>query len=182
MIKKTSAAAQAKGGPSHAPAKSAGKAKQAPAGDEGGSDDGDESSVFDSVKPQGKVDDGKYDAVIRELVLQPFDPAKGRSVRLKVTIADEGDFQGAEAVQFYKIIEADKSAGKGAAYLKADLAKLGYEDVRFADMEKVFDEIVENKTGILCTVKNNPPYTNVYVNALAEDSEVIAAFLATNPF
>lgn len=194
MIKKQAPTAT-KGGPSGS-AKSSGKPqlKQPPVADTGedtpggeGDEGADsEADVFDNVRPQGTVDNGKYEAVIKEFVLQDADE-KGRSVRLKVAIADEGEFQGVELAQFYKVLEAPNAAGKvtagkGAAFLKADLVKLGHENVRFADMPDVFEEIVEAKTGVLVTVKQNGAFTNVYINGLSEDSQVIADFLATNPF
>lgn len=158
-------------------------AEETGAGDDEG---GSEADVFDSVKSRGAVADGKYEAVIKEFVLQPADE-KGRSVRLKVVIADEGEYQGAEVPQWYKVFDAPDANGKvkaarGAEFLKADLAKLGYPDFRFADLEGILQEIVDNKTGVLVSVKQNGQFTNVYVNGLSEESQVIADFLASHPF
>lgn len=136
--------------------------------------------VFGAVKPQGKVDEGKYEAVIQEFVMQDADE-KGQSARIKYEIADEGDFRGQVLTQFYKVFEADESAGKGAAFLKKDLAVLGYEDVGLDDLEGVMEEIVKADTGVLISVKQNGQFTNCYLGGLAEDSDVIKEYLANRP-
>lgn len=137
--------------------------------------------AFDSTKPQGAVEPGKYEGVIEEMVLQDPDE-KGQSVRLKYGIATAGDFRGVQVTQWYKILEADNTAGKGAAFLKKDLAILGYPDVKFADLEQAFEEIVEKNIGVLMTVKQNGAFTNVYLGGLCEDSDVIDEYLDSRTF
>lgn len=151
--------------------------------EEGGSSSANSrAAAFDSAKAFGEIDPGKYEAVIVEVVLQDEDD-KGQSVRLKIEIATEGDMQGEEAVQFYKIFNADGTTGKGASFLKRDLALLGHEDVSFGDLEQVFEEISDAHTGIVVTVKKNGAYTNVYLQGLCEDTDVIDSYLATRaPF
>ena len=176
MAVKKSARTTSKGGA--AEEKGGGRRSAREARDEGGGMS--KADAFDNVKPQGHVEAGKYEAVIVELVLQKPD-ANGQSVRAKYMICTEGDYQGEQISQWYKLFEADETPGKGAAFLKKDLAVLGYEDVKFGELEDVFEEIVEKKLGVVITVKQNPPYTNVYLGGLCEDSTVIEAALEKFP-
>lgn len=158
------------------------KTPPAPRGD-GDENAGGESKadLFDSTKPQGAIDGGKYVALIAEMILQKPDE-KGQSARVTYEIATEGEFQGQKATQFYKMFEADESAGKGLAFLKRDLAVMGYSDVKFGDLEDVFEEIVNKNVGANVTVKQNGQFTNVYLNSLAEDSSVIDDYLQVRVF
>lgn len=151
-------------------------------------EDDDGASAFDDAKPQGQVDPGKYEAVIEEFVLQEEDE-KGQSARIKYGIANEGEFRGQQVTQFYKLFESGRDennkriVGKGASFLKKDLAVLGYGDVKFADMEEAMAEIVDNNTGVVITVKQNQQWTNVYLAGLAEDgSSVIGEYLDQRTF
>ena len=156
--------------------------KAAAAADDSGGDDDARARAFDETKPQGQVDPGKYFAVIEEFVLQEVDE-KGQSARVKYGIANDGEFRGQQVTQFYKLFEADGSTGKGAAFLKKDLAVLGYGDVKFVDMEEAMNELVEKDTGVIITVKQNQQWTNVYLAGLAEDgADVIAEYLDQRTF
>lgn len=132
--------------------------------------------AFDAAKPQGQIDGGKYVALIGEMILQEPDD-KGQSARVKYEIATEGDFRGADVTQFYKLFEADGSVGKGAAFLKRDLAVLGHADVKFGDLEETFEEIVNDQVGCNVTVKQNGQWTNVYLDGVTEDTSVIDEYL-----
>jgi hypothetical protein len=142
---------------------------------------GNKADLFDKAKATGAVEPGKYEAIIAEMVLQPEDE-KGQSVRINVEIATEGEFRGEKLAQFYKCFEANGDPGKGLNFLKRDLAILGKPDVKFSELEDVFQEIVDAQTAILITVKQNGQYTNVYLNGLCEDSAVIDDYLATRGF
>lgn len=137
--------------------------------------------LFNKTKAQGQVDSGKYEAVISEFIMQDEDE-KGQSARIKYRIASEGDFQGQEITQFYKMFEANGSIGKGAPFLKKDLAVLGYDDVEFESLDDVLKEIEDNHLGVVITVKINGAFTNAYLGGLCEDSDIIKEFLANNPF
>lgn len=152
-----------------------------PADDAGGEEGAkSKADLFDQTKAQGQVDAGKYEAIISELVLQEEDE-KGQSVRMKYEIATDGDFRGQVITQFYKIFESDGGVGKGLAFLKKDLAVLGYDDVAFGDIEQVFEEIVEKNLGVVITVKINGAFTNAYLGGLCEDSDIIQEYLAQRP-
>lgn len=137
--------------------------------------------IFDQTKPQGVIDGGKYVALIAELVLQDADE-KGQSVRINYEIASEGEFRGQKVAQFYKCFEADGSAGKGLAFLKRDMAILGYPDCKFGELKDVFEEIVEKEMGANVTVKQNGQFTNVYLDGLCEDSTVLEEYLENRVF
>jgi hypothetical protein len=137
--------------------------------------------LFDQTKAQGAIDAGKYVALISEMVLMEPNE-KGQSVRVEYEIATEGEFRGQKVTQFYKIFEADESVGKGAAFLKKDLAVLGYSDVSFADLEEAFNTIVEQNVGVNVTVKHNEQFTNVYINSLCEDSSIVEEYLEQRVF
>lgn len=161
-----------------APAK---KAPPVPRGDKENAGGGSEADLFDQTKAQGAIDGGKYVAIIGEAILQDKDE-KGRSCRFQYEIATDGEFRGQKVTQFYKMFEADGSAGKGLAFLKKDLAVLGYSDIKFGDLEQVFEEIVEKNIGCNVTVKQNGQFTNVYLNGLSEDTEVVEDYLANRVF
>jgi hypothetical protein len=163
-----------------------GKTPPPPAQNEqsGGEGEGEGTSkahAFDSQKPQGAVDGGKYVGLLAEMVLGKEDE-KGQSARAVYEIASEGEFRGQKLTQFYKLFEADKSVGKGVAFLKKDLAVLGYEDVKFGDLEAVFEEIGSQNIGCNITVKQNGQFTNVYLNGVTEDTAVLDEYLAVRTF
>lgn len=137
--------------------------------------------LFDQQKPLGAIDGGKYVALIGEMILQDPDE-KGQSARVSYEIATDGEFRGQKVTQFYKLFEADNSIGKGAAFLKRDLAVLGQADVKFGNLEKVFEQIVEDKIGCNVTVKQNGQFTNVYLNGITEDTSVIDEYLSVRTF
>lgn len=171
--KKPTPKASAKGGTKKAP--------PAPRGDEQTGGGGSEADLFDQTKAQGAIDGGKYVAIIGEAILQDKDE-KGRSCRFQYEIATDGEFRGQKVTQFYKMFEANGEAGKGLAFLKKDLAVLGYSDIKFGDLEQVFEEIVQKNIGCNVTVKQNGQFTNVYLNGISEDTEVVEDYLANRVF
>jgi hypothetical protein len=164
------------------------KAKKTPpppkADAESENDGGDDSfaNLFDKAKAQGQVSDGKFDAIIREFVLQEKNE-KGQAARLKYHIISDGDEQGSEVTQFYNIRTPDNQPGNGLGFLKRDLAMLGYNDFRFGDLENIFEEIVENEgLGVMITVKNNPPFVNAYLNGIMPDEDDARAYREAHPW
>lgn len=141
----------------------------------------DKSALFNKAKAAGQVDNGRYEGIIAELVLQPEDE-KGQSVRVKYEIATDGDFRGESVTQWYKIFEANGTQGKGLGFLKRDLTMLGYPDVDFDSLEDAFEEIVDKNTAVVFQVKQNGNFTNVYLQGLCEDSDVIAEYLDKRGF
>jgi hypothetical protein len=137
--------------------------------------------AFDAAKPMGAIDGGKYVALLAEMVLQDPDE-KGQSARVTYEIATEGEFRGQKVTQFYKLFEADETPGKGLQFLKRDLVVLGQPDVKFGDLENVFEELVSQQIGCNVTVKQNGQFTNVYLNGITEDTSVIDEYLQVRAF
>jgi hypothetical protein len=160
--------------------KTAGKTPRAPEHEES-EQGGSKADLFDQQKPMGAIDGGKYVALIGEMILGKEDE-KGQSARVTYEIATEGEFRGQKVTQFYKLFEADNSVGKGAAFLKRDLAILGHSDVKFGDLEDTFETIVNDQIGCNVTVKQNGQFTNVYLNGITEDTSVIDDYLANRVF
>jgi hypothetical protein len=131
-------------------------------------------SAFDEAKPQGQTEAGKYDAILIEAVLQKADE-KGQSARFKYEIASEGDNQGNQITQFYKLVNADGSRGSGLAYLKRDLAVLQKGDVKGSELEEALEELTTEMPGVSVTVKQNEQWTNVYLNSISE-SDIIDGY------
>lgn len=158
--------------------------KAAPAEQEttgGGGGVKSKAQAFDEVSPGGgAVPAGKYEAVLKEAVLQDPDD-KGQSARFKVLIASE-NYMGEELTWWNKIFDVDENPTGGVKFLKQTLAKLGYPDVTFDDLESVFEELTNDHPGCAIQVKINEGYTNVYINGLIEDSPAIRALHETNPF
>lgn len=137
--------------------------------------------AFDNAKVAGTVPAGKYEAIIDSIVLQKPDD-KGQSSRITFKIASEGDAQGSTVPQWSKLFDENEEPQRGLEFLKKDLAILGYPDVKFAELEDVFEEITNKHLGVVITVKHKDGFVNCYIQGLAEGSEVIAEFLANNPY
>lgn len=134
--------------------------------------------AFDDAKASGNVEDGKYAALIIDFSLGSSD--KGDYAQVRYEIADEGDFQGEEIVQFYSLADKNGDTQKGMSFLKRDLAILGKGDVRGSELEDALEEIKDDMLGVNISVKNNPPYTNAYLNGLNE-TDVIDDWKANRP-
>lgn len=160
-----------------------------PAEDEHHAEEGSLADVFDRAKPQCKVDDGKYDAIIRELVLQDMKDNK-QLVRIKYHIISEGEFQGQEIAQFYgilQIVNGKNQAGPGLGFLKRDMAILGFNEPTLGELKQIFDEITNNEElGVMITVKTNTTnqgvFTNAYLNGIMPESDSVKEYREEHPF
>lgn len=153
-------------------------------GSDNGDGDGDgETSALDTLDAVGEafdkasvsldVDAGKYEALIIEAVLQPFVKGKGQSVRFKYEVADDGDMQGKRQAQWYSILDENKQPMTGLSFLKRDLAMLGFESIKGRDIPEALKQIEHDQPGVSITVKKNDRWTNVYLNGMVEESEII---------
>lgn len=143
--------------------------------------------LFNKAKAPGQVAQGKYEGVIKTMVLQDADKEKGQSVRSEFLVCSEGDEQGNVVTQWSKLFEPEDDDGnttpcKGLEFLKRDLAILGYDDVEFDDLKDCFEEIVEEKIPIVFQVKHKDGFINAYLQGRCEDSEVVKDYLANNPY
>lgn len=129
---------------------------------------------FDDVAEGSDVPDGKYEAIIKQFVLQDLDPEKGQSVRFTVVMASE-DVRGEEITGWFKILNPDESAAGGAKFFKRTVAMLGYENIKLADIEECCEQITKDQPGVAIQKKTNQGFDNVYFNGYIEDSPAIRA-------
>lgn len=130
---------------------------------------------FDEVSEGSDVKDGKYEAIVKEFILQDPIEGKGQSVRFTVVIASE-DFRGESITGWFKIFEDQDQevAAKGAKFFKKACTILGYT-VTQANLEEVCEQITQDQPGVLIQKKTNEGFDNVYFNGLIEDSPAIRA-------
>lgn len=136
--------------------------------------------VFDSVPMSNNATDvptGKYEAIIRDVVLQEPD-AKGQSARMHFELCDP-DFAEANSVTtWFKILDANGEPVRGGVIaLKTTLAKLGYEPAG-DEIEECFEEITGDNPGVILSISYTPDsnhYQRVKVDSAA-DNEVIQAY------
>lgn len=154
----------------------------APEGGSGGS----LASVFDETPAATNsyginVPPGKYECIIvHAKVNDPF-PAGGQIATIKVEVADVGDEQGKTIDLTYNLVGKDGKPGAGIGFLKRDLAKLGYADIKFADIPEAFGQLAEAMDGVEVLVKINGQYTNAYLQTLIEGSEIVEQWKAARP-
>lgn len=108
---------------------------------------------------------GEHEVRINEMILKK-DPKKGTAVFCEYE-AIEGDEEGKKIRQMYKLTDAAGEKAPGLAFLKRDLALLGYDDVPGAKMEKVLKEISEEQPMVIVRVAENGQYTNAYLQGAA---------------
>jgi hypothetical protein len=106
---------------------------------------------------------GKHEALILEAELQD-ETEKGQSVRFKFGVVNSDEFDGKVQSTWYKIKNDDGTVGPGAGFLKKDLRTLGYENVKFADLEDTLAEIQKEQPYVEITAKQNGIYVNIYLN------------------
>lgn len=130
---------------------------------------------FDDVPVGSEVKDGKYEAILAEMILQEPKEGKGQSVRCTIVIASE-DYRGEKITFWYKIFEDDKQevAAGGAKFFKKTCATIGYP-VTLDTIEEVCETVTNEKPGVLIQKKTNEGFDNVYINGLIEDSPCLRA-------
>lgn len=95
-------------------------------------------------------------------------PGKGTSAFVEYEAID-GDYEGKKVRQMYMLTEPNGEKKQGMAYLKRDLALLGYEDVKGKDLESSLQTLTEEQPICIINVKNNGQYVNAYLQGLAEN-------------
>lgn len=142
-------------------------------------------SAFDETPPAtgmsgSDVPPGKYEAIITYAALKDEND-KGQAVLIKYEIADEGDSQGKTLHSYYTVFDKSGGVGKGMGFLRRDLAKLGYSDLSGEQVEEALEEVAKDQLGVAITVKVKDGWTNVYLDGIVEDSEIIDAWKAEHP-
>ena len=105
--------------------------------------------AFDNVPltNNSTVKAGKYEAIIKEMVLQPYEEGKGQKVRIKYDLCDPEFTEDNVITDWRTIVAKDGEANEvGIRLFKQELAKLGYE-VTFDELEQCFEQISEGKAG-----------------------------------
>lgn len=129
-------------------------------------------SKFDTTKAGGFVSfpPGKHEGNIVSLEWDgDADPEAEGKLAAKITYSTDIDGEDKEGSQWYQVRTAEGDVGKGIGFLKSDLAKLGYEDVSFEEMEAVFQEVTNERPAVSFTSKVNGGYTNLYLNGLVNE-------------
>lgn len=110
---------------------------------------------------------GKHKVIITGFEITEND--KGVSAVIEYTGHADSEVEDKKLKQYYKIQDAAGEVGQGAGFLKADLEKLGFEDVSGADLEETLAEIVSKEIVCMITVKQNGQWTNAYLDGVVED-------------
>lgn len=128
--------------------------------------------LFDEADPldaSNLLPEGEHEVRLNSMVLKE-DPKKGAGVTAEYE-SISGDEEGKKVRQFYKLTDADKQKAPGLAYLKRDLALLGYEDAAGAKLKKVLETIGEKQPMVIINVKVTGQYVNAYLAGLAGDAD-----------
>ena len=115
--------------------------------------------AIDRTSASGDADNipaGSYEAMVTEIVMQPFDPAKGQSLRMKFQLCGS-DWEGKKVATWFKILDAHKQPAEFTiGKLKGVFAKLGYK-LTYEAMDGVIEEIKEAQPGVILKIN----YQNV---------------------
>jgi len=114
---------------------------------------------------------GEHEVRLNEITLV-VDPKKGASVKSTYEIID-GDLEGKKISSFSKLTDVAGNKAPGMAYLKRDLALLGYDDVPGKKLAKILAEISDEQPLVIINVKVNGQYTNAYLQGLASEESAL---------
>jgi hypothetical protein len=121
---------------------------------------------------------GKHTCNITDF--QFIENEKGMSAMVEYTAHDDDDDAGKKNKGYYSLMTASPGLDKngdpipgeikgGVDFLKGDLAKLGYEDIDFDDLEATFAEIRKEEPLVEVKCVQNGQYFNVYLQGVSED-------------
>jgi hypothetical protein len=128
------------------------------------------SALFDKTKPGGGfMAVGNHRVIIVGFEIEGSEEEGKMSAKVTYEGAanEEEGVAGKSLSQWYQLMK-NGDVGAGIGFLKRDLDILGYTDVSFADLEGVFDEIVNEKKEVIINVKQNGQYTNAYLQGVSE--------------
>jgi hypothetical protein len=116
--------------------------------------------AFNTVTVAGtsnNVKTGKYEAVIRSVVLQEMD-TRGQSVRYNFDLVDPEYEENNKLVTWSKLFRGDESVVDVAVrILKRQLVKLGYkeDEINFDLLPEIFEEITNENPGVILKISYN---------------------------
>lgn len=129
-------------------------------------------SLFDETdmsEASNLLSEGEHEVRLNSIEISEK-PGKGAAAFMEVESID-GDEEGKKGRQMYKLTDEDGAKQVGMAYLKRDLALLGYEDVSGEDLVSTLEELTNEQPMLIVNVKKNGQYTNIYIQGLAENVE-----------
>lgn len=128
-------------------------------------------NAFDNVPltNNSTVKAGKYEAIIKEMVLQPYEEGKGQKIRIKYELCDPEYTEDNELTDWRTIVAKDGEANEvGIRLFKQELARLGYE-VTFDELEECFEQITDEKPGIMVKVSYREWQGNDFLQTSIDD-------------
>lgn len=124
----------------------------------------------DASEASNTIAAGQHEVRLNSIVIKE-DPKKGAGAFVEYESID-GEQEGRKVRQMYKLTDVAGNKSQGFAYLKRDLALLGYEDVIGKQLKKTLAEITEAQPMCIINVKENGQYTNAYLQGLSEGGEL----------
>jgi hypothetical protein len=98
---------------------------------------------------------GKYEMIIKEIVLQPYQEGKGQKARAKFIVCDP-DYVEMPVTIWYNLIGKDGEPSEfGISIFRQEMAKLGYEvgtQVTEEEIEEMFEEVTKDRPGIVASL------------------------------
>jgi hypothetical protein len=138
---------------------------------------------YDSIKAGGgktanDIPPGRYEAIVAGVTLQDMNE-NGQSLRINFELCSE-DVENGDLPTWFKFYRGDGSVNEFAIGLwKTTLAKLGYQDVKEAELPELLEQISADKPGVivLVTYQNvkGVNYQRVNVESLC-DNDVVARY------
>ena len=110
---------------------------------------------------------GKHTCNITDF--QYIENDKGISAMVEYTAHEDDDDAGKKNKQYYTMQDANDNIKGGVDFLKGDLAKLGYADVDFDDLEATFKQIRDEEPLVEVKCVQKDQYFNVYLQGVIED-------------
>jgi hypothetical protein len=116
--------------------------------------------AFNNVTVAGtsnNVKTGKYEAIIRSVVLQEMD-TRGQSVRYNFDLVDPEYEENNKLVTWSKLFRGDESVVDVAVkILKRQLVRLGYkeDEINFDLLPEIFEEITNENPGVILKISYN---------------------------
>ena len=109
---------------------------------------------------------GKHQCNITDM--QFIENDKGASVMVEYTAHEDDDDAGKKSRQYYKLLDAEENVCAGVDFLKGDLAKLGYADVDFDDLEATLSQIRKEEPLVEIKCVQNGQYLNAYLQGVID--------------
>lgn len=153
--------------------------------DEDEEDDIDEemANAFNAVPTSSNADGipvGKYEAIISEIVWQPWTELKGKSIRMKFELCDPDYANQNVVTRWFKIFDGNKQTmDVGISIFRQSMAKLGYEVEDVRKLNKLFKQVMEDRPGVLLNISYRTYQGTQYIDPKIEggcDNDVVQEY------